>query len=41
MGFTGLRLMPIMPSPSYHKYDVTNYYDIDPYGTLADFKAMR
>lgn len=41
MGFTGLWLMPIMPSPSYHKYDVTNYYDIDPqYGTLADFKSM-
>ena len=41
MGFTGVWLMPIMPSPSYHKYDVTDYYGIDPaYGTLDDFKAF-
>jgi glycosidase len=41
MGFNGIWLMPIMPSPSYHKYDVTNYYDIDPnYGTLADFQKL-
>ena len=25
----GIWLMPIMPSPSYHKYDVTDYYGID------------
>ncbi len=37
----GLWLMPVMPSPSYHKYDVTDYYQIDPaYGTLEDFKAL-
>ena len=24
-GFNGIWLMPIMPSPSYHKYDVTDY----------------
>lgn len=41
LGFNGIWLMPIMPSPSYHKYDVTDYYDIDPlYGTLDDFKAL-
>lgn len=41
MGFTGIWLMPIMPSPSYHKYDVTDYYAIDPtYGTMEDFKAF-
>ncbi len=41
MGFNGLWLMPVMPSPSYHKYDVTNYKDIDPeYGTLADMHAL-
>ena len=41
MGFTGIWLMPMMPSPTYHKYDVTDYYDIDPqYGTLDDFKAF-
>ena len=25
MGYTGIWFMPIMPSPSYHKYDVTDY----------------
>lgn len=41
MGFTGIWLMPIMPSPSYHKYDVTDYYAIDPaYGTLEDFQEF-
>jgi len=41
MGIGGLWLMPIMPSPTYHKYDVTNYYDIDPkYGTLDDFTGL-
>ena len=29
MGFNGIWLMPVMPSPSYHKYDVTDYYAID------------
>ena len=39
MGFNGIWLMPIHPSPTYHKYDVTDYYAIDPdYGTLDDFK---
>ncbi len=41
MGYTGIWLMPIMPSPSYHKYDVTDYYAIDSqYGTIEDFKAL-
>lgn len=41
MGFNGIWLMPIMPSPSYHKYDVTDYYTVDPqYGTLEDFRSM-
>ena len=41
LGCTGIWLMPIMPSPSYHKYDVTDYLDIDPaYGTLDDFKTF-
>ena len=30
MGFNGIWLMPIHPSPTYHKYDVTDYYAIDP-----------
>lgn len=41
LGCNGIWLMPIMPSPTYHKYDVTDYYGIDPeYGTLDDFKAL-
>jgi len=41
LGITGIYLMPIMPSPSYHKYDVTDYYAIDPeYGTMADFEEF-
>ncbi len=41
MGYNGLWLMPIMPSPSYHKYDVTDYRAIDPvYGTMEDMKAF-
>ena len=41
LGCNGIWLMPIMPSPSYHKYDVTDYYDIDPlYGTLDDFQTL-
>lgn len=39
LGFNGIWLMPVMPSPTYHKYDVTDYFGIDPeYGTLEDFK---
>ena len=41
LGTDGLWLTPVSPSPSYHKYDVTNYADIDPaFGTLADFDAL-
>ena len=41
LGCTGIWLMPIMPSPSYHKYDVTNYMDIDPqYGSMEDFREF-
>ncbi len=41
LGIEGIWLMPINPSGSYHKYDVTNYYDIHPdYGTIADFKRF-
>ena len=33
--------MPIQPSPSYHGYDVTDYYDVNQdYGTLADMKRL-
>ncbi len=41
LGITGIWLMPINPSPSYHGYDVTDYYDINPeYGTKEDFKNL-
>ncbi len=41
LGINGIWLMPIMPSDTYHKYDVNDYYDIDPsYGTLEDFKTL-
>jgi alpha-amylase len=41
LGITGLWFMPIHPSPSYHGYDVTDYYDVNPdYGTLEDFEAL-
>ncbi len=41
LGIKGIWLMPIMPSPSYHKYDVTDYFDIHPdYGTMDDFKRF-
>lgn len=41
LGVEAVWLMPINPSPSYHKYDVTNYYSIHPdYGTMEDFKIF-
>ncbi|MBK8821232.1 MAG: hypothetical protein IPN58_01140 [Anaerolineales bacterium] len=41
LGITAVWLMPIFPSPSYHGYDVTDYYDVNPqYGTMDDFKNL-
>lgn len=41
LGVDRIWLTPIHPSISYHKYDVLDYYDIDPqFGTLADFDAL-
>jgi len=41
LGVTGIWLMPINPSPSYHGYDVTDYYGINPeYGMLEDFQEL-
>ncbi len=41
MGMTGLWLMPVFPSNTYHKYDVTDFTGIDPsYGTLEDMDAL-
>ena len=41
LGIEGIWLSPIFTSPSYHKYDVTNYYEIDPkFGTMEDLKEL-
>jgi alpha-amylase len=41
LGVTGIWLMPIFPSPSYHGYDVTDYGSVNPqYGTMDDFKRL-
>lgn len=41
LGVKNLWLMPINPSPSYHGYDVKDYYGINPdYGTFEDFKNL-
>jgi alpha-amylase len=41
LGVEGIWLMPIHPSPSYHKYDVMDYYAVDPeYGSMEDFKKL-
>ena len=41
LGISGIWLMPIHPSPSYHGYDVTDYRDVNPdYGTLDDVREL-
>ncbi|MTI21043.1 DUF3459 domain-containing protein [Fulvivirga sp. RKSG066] len=41
LGADAIWLMPIMESPSYHKYDVVDYKSIHPdYGSVEDFKAF-
>ncbi len=41
LGVDAIWLTPVMPSPSYHKYDVTDYYNIDEaFGTLDDFDRL-
>lgn len=41
LGYDGIYTLPIFPSPTYHKYDATDYYNIDPdYGTLEDFDNL-
>ena len=41
LGVSGIWLIPIFPSPSYHGYDITNYRAINPqYGTMADFERL-
>jgi len=41
LGITGLWLMPIMESPSYHGYDVVDYYQVDQeYGDNEVFREF-
>lgn len=41
MGFDQLWLTPVHPSSTYHKYDVDDYYAIDPaFGTMDDYEAL-
>jgi glycosidase len=41
LGARCIWLMPTAASPSYHGYDVTNYYRVDPeYGTNEDFQRL-
>ena len=41
LGIEGIWLTPVFLSPSYHKYDVTDYYQIDPsFGTEEDLKEL-
>ena len=41
LGARCIWLMPVVASPSYHGYDATNYYRVNPlYGTNDDFKQL-
>jgi glycosidase len=41
LGITGIWLMPITESPSYHGYDVVDYYAVDrEYGSREDFTRL-
>ncbi len=41
LGIEGIWLTPVFLSPSYHKYDVTDYYTVDPqFGTTEDLQEL-
>ena len=41
LGVKNLWLTPVHPSPTYHKYDVNDYYAVDPsFGTVEDFVSL-
>ena len=41
LGINAIWLMPVHPSPTYHGYDVINYFNVNPdYGTMDDFKNL-
>ena len=41
LGASCIWLMPVAQSPSYHGYDVSDYYTVEPdYGTNQDFQRL-
>lgn len=41
LGMTCIWLTPLFPSPTYHGYDATDYYEVEPrFGTKADLKEL-
>ena len=41
LGVEGIWLTPIFASPTYHKYDITDFYSVDPaFGTMDDLKEL-
>ena len=41
LGIQGIWLTPVFASPSYHKYDISDYYAVDPaFGTMEDLQAL-
>src|SRR5207248_8175253 len=41
LGITCLWLSPLNPAPSYHRYDATDYYSVDPVlGTNEDLRVL-
>ena len=41
LGVQGIWLSPIFTSPSYHKYDASNYYEVDEeFGTMDDLEEL-
>ena len=41
LGFDAIWLTPVHPSATYHKYDVDDYYAVDPsFGTMEDYEAL-
>ena len=41
LGCTGIWMLPVFPSPTYHKYDAADYMSIDDqYGTMEDFEKL-
>ena len=41
LGIEGIWLSPIFVSPTYHKYDTSDYYKIDPkFGTMEDLQEL-